>query len=87
MKVIAKPIEMIAHTNEKGEIRPYRFRVQLDNEPVKVINIDKVLFTQPEKLAGNPMILFKCRSMDNDVETFFDIKYELNTCKWILFRI
>jgi hypothetical protein len=22
MKIIAKPVEMIAHTNEKGEVRP-----------------------------------------------------------------
>ena len=42
MKIIAKSIEMIAHTNEKGEIRPYRFRVQLDEAPVQVINVDNL---------------------------------------------
>jgi hypothetical protein len=87
MKIIAKPVEMIAHTNEKGEIRPYRFRVQLDGAPEQVINVDKIILKQVEKLAGNPMILYKCQSMDGDDLRYFDLKYELNTCRWILFRM
>jgi len=87
MKVIAKPIEMVAHTNEKGEIRPYRFRVKFDDETEQVIKVDKVIFKQMEKLAGNPMILYKCQSLDGDEVRYFDLKYELNTCRWILFRI
>jgi len=87
MKIIAKPVEMIAHTNEKGEIRPYRFRIKLEGEPEQVINVDKIIFKQEEKLAGNPMILYKCQSVDGDDKKFFDLKYELSTCRWILFRI
>jgi hypothetical protein len=87
MKLIAKPVEMVAHTNEKGEIRPYRFRVKLDEEPEKVIKVDKVIFKQTEKLAGNPMILYKCQSLDGEEVRYFDLKYELNTCRWILFRM
>jgi hypothetical protein len=87
MKIIAKPIEMIAHTNEKGEIRPYRFRVKLDEAPEQVINVDKIIFKQVEKLAGNQMILYKCQRMDGDDVRYFDLKYELSTCRWILFRM
>ena len=60
MKITAKPVEMIAHTNEKGEIRPYRFRMKMDGEIEQVMNVDKILFKQEVKLAGNPMILYKC---------------------------
>jgi hypothetical protein len=74
MKIIAKPVEMIAHTNEKGEIRPHRFSVQLDEAPEQVINVDKIIFKQEEKLAGNPMILYKCQSMDGDDVRYFDLK-------------
>lgn len=74
MKIIAKPVEMIAHTNEKGKIRPYRFRIKLDGEPEQVINIDKIIFKQEEKLAGNPMILYKCQRIEGDDKRYFDLK-------------
>lgn len=87
MKVIAKPVEMIAHTNEKGEIRPYRFRMQLGEDPLKVVKIDRILSTEREKFAGNPMILYRCAYVENDIEKILELKYELNTCKWILFKM
>jgi hypothetical protein len=87
MKVIAKPVVMLAHTNERGEIRHYRFRMKLDDEPEQVIKVDKVIFKQTEKLTGNSMILYKCQSLDGDDVRFFDLKFELNTCRWILFRM
>jgi hypothetical protein len=87
MKIIAKPVEMIAHTDEKGEIRPYRFRVQLHEDPKQVIYLDKAILKQVEKLAGNPIVLYKCQRMDGDGLRCFDLKYELNTCRWILFKL
>ena len=87
MKVLAQPIEMISYANEKGEIRPLRFRLQIGDEPLKVIKIDKVIFKQLEKFAGNPMILYRCQSTEGNVEKLFEIKYELNTCKWVLYKM
>jgi hypothetical protein len=87
MKVLAHPIEMISYTNEKGEIRPLRFRLQIGDEPMKVIKIDKVIFKQLEKFAGNPMILYRCQSMEGEIEKLFEIKYEINTCKWLLYKM
>ena len=87
MKVLAQPIEVVSYTDFKGDIRPLRFRVQIGDEPLKVIKIDKVIFKQLEKFAGNPMILYRCQSLDGNVEKVLEIKYELNTCKWILYKI
>ena len=87
MKVLAQPIEVISYTDSKGDIRPLRFRLQIDDEPLKVIKIDKIIFKQLEKFAGNPMLMFRCQSLEKNVEQIFEIKYELNTCKWILYKI
>ena len=87
MKVLALPIEVVSYTDNKGSIRPIRFRMQIDNEPMQVIKIDKVVVKVVEKLAGNVMFVYKCQSLiDNDLKQF-EIKYELNTCKWILYKI
>lgn len=87
MKVLAQSIEVISYTNDKGEIRPLRFRMQTDDESLRVIKIDKIIFKQKEKFAGNPMILFRCQSTNDNVEKLFEIKYELNTCKWMLYKM
>lgn len=87
MKVVAKPIEVVSYTDDKGDIRPLRFRIQNEDQTIKVIKIDKVITKETEKLAGNYMLVFKCQSLIDNIQRLFEIKYELQTCKWILFKI
>jgi hypothetical protein len=87
MKVVAKPIEVVSYTDDKGDIRPLRFRIQNEDQTTKVIKIDKVITKETEKLAGNYMLVFKCQSLIDNIQRLFEIKYELQTCKWILFKI
>ncbi|WP_339785816.1 hypothetical protein [Tissierella sp.] len=53
----------------------------------KVIKINKVLFREEEKIAGNRMILYRCESTINDIQKIFELKYEISTCKWFLFKM
>jgi len=87
MKVVAKPIEMVAWTDAKGNINPVRFKITKDDESSSVVKIDKVITRTQEKFAGNQMIVFTCQSLVGDVEKLYEIKYEISTCKWILFKI
>lgn len=87
MKVLALPIEMVSYTDNKGAIRPVRFRMQVDDEPMLVIKIDKVIVKESEKLAGNMMLVYKCQSLIDDTVKLFEIKYEVATCKWMLYKI
>jgi hypothetical protein len=87
MKILAQPIEMISYTDNKGDVRPLRFRLVNEDESVKVIKIDKVIVKETEKLAGNNMLVFKCQSLIDNVERLFELKYELSTCKWMLFKV
>lgn len=82
MKVVSKPIDVIAYSNKDGDIEPIRIR--LDE---KVIRIERILAREVEKLCGNYMEKFTCTSTINNVEKIFEIKYELKTHKWILFKI
>ena len=87
MKVVAKPIEVVSWTDTKGNINPVRFKITKDDESTSVVKIDKVICRDKEKLAGNIMLVFKCQSVINEIERVYEIKYELGTCKWILFKI
>jgi len=87
MKVVAKSIDMVAWFNIQGTPNPVRFRFVNDDESYRVIKIDKVVTMDREKLAGNDMLVFKCQSIVDGVQTLFEIKYEIGTCRWILYKI
>ena len=87
MKIYALPIEVVSYTDNKGFINPIRFRVQLDDESVQVIKVDKIITKQTEKLAGNVMLVYKCQSLIDNAIKLFELKYELATCKWMLFKM
>ena len=87
MKILALPIEMVSYTDNKGSVRPVRFRMQVEDEPMQVIKIDKIIVKETEKLAGNIMIVFKCQSLIDNVIKLFELRYEISTCKWILYKI
>lgn len=87
MKVIAKPIQMVAWFDEKGTVHPVRFKIEMEDEETKVIKIDRIVKRDMEKLAGNPMLVFTCRSLIDGVEKVFEIKYEIGTMRWMLFKI
>ena len=87
MKILALPIEMVSYTDNKGSVRPIRFRMQVEDEPMQVVKIDKIIVKETEKLAGNIMIVFKCQSLIDNVIKLFELRNEISTCKWILYKI
>ena len=87
LKVLALPIEVVSYTESKGYIKPIRFRMQINDEHMKVIKVDRIICKDTEKLAGNVMIVYKCQSLIDNVLRQFEIKYELNSCKWMLYKI
>ena len=86
MKILAMPIEMIAWFNEGGLPTPLKFKINSETPPV-VVKVDKVLSKVIEKFAGNNMYLYCCQSVINDLERVYELKYELKTCKWVLFKM
>ena len=87
MKVLVKPIEMIAWFDFKGLIHPLRFRLIDEDGKYKTIAIKSIQARTKEKLAGNLMQVFLCQGVVNDQEILFEIKYEKDTDQWILFKM
>ena len=85
MKVVAKPIDMVAWFDKEG-IHPTRFKIEGKDGDV-VVKIGRVIKKGSEKLAGNLMLVFTCESEINGHLKPYEIKYEINTMKWILFKI
>ena len=82
MKVVMEPIEMIAWFDVPGTPRPIRFR-----HKGNVVKVEMIIRISEEKLAGNRMKIYECQSKIHGLMKHFQLKYELNTCKWFLWKI
>lgn len=87
MKVLAMPIDMVCWFERTGIPHPVRFKVTREDESEIVIKVDKVIAVDKERLAGNDMLIFRCQSVINNTNKAFEIKYEIRTCKWILYKM
>ena len=87
MKIVVKPIEVVSWTDINGNIRPLRFKIINEDESISVLKIERVCYIDKEKFAGNNLLVFNCQSIINGIEKQYELKYELSSCKWILFKI
>ena len=82
MKTLMQPIEMIAWFDIPGKLRPIRFRHNGD-----VVKVEQILKISEEKLAGNRMTIYDCQSEIHGQMRRFELKYEILTFKWFLFKM
>ena len=87
MKIVAKPIDIAVWFDCEGTTHPVRFRLVGEDKAYETYKIDKVTMTYMEKIAGNPTMVFRCKSSIKEEEKLYEIRYEINSCKWMLFKI
>jgi hypothetical protein len=78
---------MICKTDELGIMQPLKFKILGKNGDTQIYEILRVIKADLEKLAGNKMMKFECEIRLNEKPKLCEIKYELDTCKWILFKM
>ncbi len=86
MKAIMKPIKMMAWSTSDGDVTPLRF-LWKDGSLQRNIKIHQVVERYEEKFAGNRMLGFRCQEVIDGEEKVFELKFEVKTCKWYLFKI
>lgn len=87
MKVLGKQIYMIDVFNKEGVPTPKKFTIESKNGEDVSVRVDQVLNRHLEKLADNHMLVFKCQSMLNGKEVYYDLKFGLDSMEWMLFRL
>ena len=82
MKILSTPLTVLAHFDLTGTPHPIRFKLA-----DKTIKIEQVVSVTEEKLAGNKMLIFRCQSeIDGELKPF-EIKFEVGTCRWFLWKM
>jgi hypothetical protein len=87
MRVVARPVDMLAWFDKDGIPNPLRFRFSDEDECNLVIKVDKIINRDKEKLAGNEMILFRCQSLIDGIEKVYELKFEIRSCRWMIYKM
>ncbi len=86
MKVLMKTVDMIFLSTSEGAITPLKFRFT-EGDQSTTIRIDRIIERKEEKLAGNRMLVFTVQSVLNGIERIFEMKYEIQSFKWYLYKL
>lgn len=86
MKVVRKEIDVLCWFDQQGYPNPVRFRLVEESGEHMVVKIQHVITREFEKLAGNKMFVFTCQCTIQGLLRIVVIKYELDNCKWILYK-
>jgi hypothetical protein len=81
MKILSTPIQVLAWFELNG--KPHPVRMKIEDQEIKI----QVISMKEEKRAGNWFLLFRCQAEVYGVLKPFELKYELNTCTWYLWKM
>lgn len=86
MKIIAKPIRVIACFFPGKYPIPYKFKIEEEQERIEV-RVEKILLIEKQMLAGIESIVYTCQSQIHNQNKRYDLKYIKQDCRWELYRM
>ena len=86
MKIVAKPVRMIADFDEKGVPTPLRFKVE-EGGAAHVVKVDKVISSEAVRPAGMDAFVFRCQSEVRGVMKQYELIYRVKPHQWELYKI
>ncbi|MDO5725585.1 MAG: hypothetical protein Q4P29_04695 [Tissierellia bacterium] len=88
MKTKDRPIDVLAYKIfDEPYPRPVKFRIMDEQLQPKTVIIYKYEGAKFDKRAGNKMIFYKCQAVINDLLRPIELKYEIDSMNWYLFKV
>lgn len=87
MEVLLIPIEVVATFTRDGCITPVRFRVILDDAGTQTIPVSQILRRRRERTGKTFIDIYTCSGQVQDRERGFELKYDIATGEWSLYRM
>ena len=87
MKIVAKPVKMIASFDENGTTTPLKFKMAEQDSEYRVVKVDKIISTETIKPAGMDSIVFLCQSEVLGLMKRYELIYRIKSHQWELYKI
>ena len=86
MKILAKPIRMIALFDEKGAPTPLRFKIE-EGGVWRLVKVDHVVSSEAARPAGMDMLVFRCQSEICGTLKQYELVYRIKPHQWELYKM
>lgn len=87
MKIVAKPIDVIATFSGQKKPMPYKFKFyQTSGEKIEVL-VDRVQCVEESRLAGIEALIYTCQSVLNGEQKIYQLKYIIRQYRWELYKM
>ncbi|BCZ45898.1 hypothetical protein psyc5s11_19650 [Clostridium gelidum] len=87
MNIVDKSIQVVTKTDGAGIVKPLCFSIADDNEGGEVINIERLVRRDKEKIGGDYTYTFTCEIIKDNMKRLCDLRLNLRTNEWILYRM
>ena len=88
MTLLNKPIEVAAYLDSAGIIKPVRFKNVNEDGSTTLFRIQRSIRRDKEKLGeGTYIYTFTCEVIVDEKTVLCDLKYNVQTKEWVLFRM
>ncbi len=86
MKIVAKPIDVIATFSDNKKPIPYKFKFFRDSGDKIEVYVDKIVTVEESKLAGIDTLIYTCESKVLDESRLYQLKYVIEQYRWELYK-
>ncbi|WP_238884542.1 hypothetical protein [Clostridium sp. YIM B02551] len=87
MRVLDKKCEVLTSHDLEGNMKPHAIMIEDEEGTQKEIKICKRLLPRKEKANKIEILVYSCQATINGVIRYLELKYNKETCKWVLWRM
>ena len=87
MKIVAKPVDMIAVFYQGRHPVPHKFKYLCPDDSMKYIHVEQSLSSQVRKAGNSEVILYQCQSCIEGEARRYELKFFLKEARWELYKI
>ena len=87
MKLVSKPIDVIAGFFDCKQPIPYKIKYKDDKDQEKIIVVEKVIGIEDNHFFNAKTLLYKCQSSKGNLQYRFELTYTPDKHSWILYKI
>lgn len=87
MNIVNKSVQVVTTVDGAGIIKPLSFFVTDADEIGDMINVERLLRRDKEKIGGDYVYTFTCEIIKDNMKMLCDLKLNLSTQEWSLYRM
>ena len=80
------PIQVFCVVSTMGDLTPVRFRFESEDHRIITVEITEILSHKELRMAGTREILYTCTATIEKRTQIFNLKYQVNSHRWIFAR-